>query len=66
MAAIKGGRTVDTTMGLTPLEGLMMGTRCGDIDPAAVIFMGQKLVGLFFQGFWCCKYSQHGIAVGIS
>ena len=51
MAAIKRGRTVDTTMGLTPLEGLMMGTRCGDIDPAAVIFMGQKLVGLLFQGF---------------
>ena len=44
MAAIKGGKTVDTSMGLTPLEGLMMGTRCGDIDPAAVIFMGQKLV----------------------
>ena len=35
---------MDTSMGLTPLEGLMMGTRCGDIDPAAVIFMGQKLV----------------------
>ena len=44
MAAIKGGRTVDTSMGLTPLEGLMMGTRCGDLDPAAVIFMGRKLV----------------------
>ena len=39
MAAIKGGKVVDTTMGLTPLEGLMMGTRSGDIDPAAVIRM---------------------------
>jgi len=34
MAAISGGRSVDTTMGFTPLEGLLMGTRCGDIDPA--------------------------------
>eukprot|EP01134_Creolimax_fragrantissima_P003196 CFRG3196T1 len=33
-AAIKEGRVIDTSMGLTPLEGLMMGTRCGDIDPS--------------------------------
>ena len=39
MAAIKGGKVVDTTMGLTPLEGLMMGTRSGDMDPAAVLRM---------------------------
>ena len=39
MAAIKGGKVVDTTMGLTPLDGLMMGTRSGDIDAAAVIRM---------------------------
>lgn len=39
MAAVKGGKVVDTTMGLTPLEGLMMGTRSGDMDPAAVIRM---------------------------
>ena len=39
MAAISGGKVIDTTMGLTPLEGLMMGTRSGDIDPAAVIRM---------------------------
>jgi acetate kinase len=32
--AIKGGKSIDTSMGLTPLEGAMMGTRCGDIDPA--------------------------------
>ncbi len=37
MAAVKNGKVIDTTMGLTPLEGLMMGTRSGDIDPAAVI-----------------------------
>lgn len=35
-AAIRHGKSVDTTMGLTPLEGLMMGTRCGSIDPAIV------------------------------
>jgi len=40
--AIKGGISVDTTMGLTPLEGAMMGTRCGDIDPAIPAFMMQK------------------------
>ena len=39
MAAIENGKVVDTTMGLTPLEGLMMGTRSGDMDPAAVLRM---------------------------
>lgn len=34
VAAVRGGRSIDTSMGFTPLEGLMMGTRCGDIDPA--------------------------------
>ncbi|WBF65947.1 acetate kinase [Desulfovibrio subterraneus] len=42
MCAIKNGKCVDTTMGLTPLEGLMMGTRCGDIDPAIVPFVMEK------------------------
>ncbi|MBD3347886.1 MAG: acetate/propionate family kinase [Candidatus Eisenbacteria bacterium] len=39
VAAVRGGRSVDTSMGMTPLEGLVMGTRCGDLDPAAVIRM---------------------------
>ncbi|MCP5047964.1 MAG: acetate kinase [bacterium] len=39
MAAIKYGKSVDTTMGFTPLEGLMMGTRCGDLDPAIPLFL---------------------------
>ncbi len=43
MAAIKGGKVVDTTMGFTPLEGLVMGTRSGDIDPAIVFFLMEKL-----------------------
>ncbi|MCV5918347.1 acetate kinase, partial [Escherichia coli] len=33
VCAVKNGQSVDTSMGLTPLEGLVMGTRCGDIDP---------------------------------
>ncbi|KAF0215258.1 MAG: acetate [Geobacteraceae bacterium] len=40
--AIKNGVSVDTSMGLTPLEGAVMGTRCGDIDPAIPAFMMQK------------------------
>ncbi len=43
ITAIDGGKSVDTSMGLTPLEGLMMGTRCGDIDPAIPIHMQQNL-----------------------
>ena len=39
MAAVKNGKVIDTTMGLTPLEGLMMGTRSGDLDPAVVIHL---------------------------
>jgi acetate kinase len=39
MTAVKGGHSIDTSMGFTPLEGLLMGTRCGDIDPAAVLHL---------------------------
>lgn len=42
VAAIKNGRSVDTSMGFTPLSGLIMGTRCGDIDPAIVPFVMEK------------------------
>ena len=42
ITAIKHGKSVDTSMGFTPLEGLVMGTRCGDIDPASVIFLASK------------------------
>ncbi len=42
ISAVKYGESVDTSMGLTPLEGLIMGTRCGDIDPAVVSFLGEK------------------------
>lgn len=43
MAAIKYGKCIDTSMGLTPLEGLMMGSRSGDIDPSAVTYLMDKL-----------------------
>ncbi|HHY90514.1 MAG TPA: acetate kinase [Clostridiales bacterium] len=42
VAAVLGGKSVDTSMGFTPLEGLAMGTRCGDIDPAIVTFLMEK------------------------
>ncbi len=41
--AIKNGKSIDTSMGLTPLEGLVMGTRCGDIDPAIIFYLSRSL-----------------------
>lgn len=43
VTAVLNGKSVDTSMGLTPLEGLVMGTRCGDIDPAIMEFLAHKL-----------------------
>jgi acetate kinase len=40
--AVDGGRSVDTSMGLTPLEGLVMGTRCGDLDPAIIGLLARR------------------------
>ena len=42
VCALRGGRSVETSMGLTPLEGLVMGTRCGDIDPGVVLYLLQE------------------------
>ncbi len=42
IAAIKAGRSIDTSMGMTPLEGLMMGTRSGDLDPAIVLDLAER------------------------
>jgi acetate kinase len=41
-AAVQGGKSVDTSMGMTPLEGLVMGTRCGDIDPALPFYLMRR------------------------
>lgn len=43
ITAIKDGKSVDTSMGLTPTEGLMMGTRVGDVDPGALVYLMQRL-----------------------
>lgn len=42
ITAVDGGKSVDTSMGFTPLAGVMMGTRCGDIDPAIVLYIMEK------------------------
>lgn len=42
IAAVDGGKSIDTTMGFTPLEGLAMGTRCGDLDPAIITYIMEK------------------------
>jgi len=41
-AAISGGKSIDTSMGMTPLEGLVMGTRSGDLDPAILLYLGRE------------------------
>ena len=41
-AAVKGGRSIDTSMGFTPLEGLIMGTRSGDLDPAVIFYLARE------------------------
>lgn len=42
LCAVAGGKSLDTSMGFTPLSGLVMGTRCGDIDPALVSYLARK------------------------
>jgi len=42
ITAVSGGKSVDTSMGFTPLEGLVMGTRSGDIDPSIIVFLQEK------------------------
>ena len=64
VAAVDGGKCVDTTMGLTPLEGVMMGTRSGDIDGGAVAFI-QKKLGLDADGISDLLNKKSGV-LGIS
>ena len=42
IAAVDGGRSVDTSMGFTPVDGLLMGTRCGEVDPGALTYIAEK------------------------
>ena len=60
VAAIKDGKCQDTSMGLTPLEGLVMGTRSGDVDPAVVLYI-QKLKGLTVDQTYNLLNKQSGI-----
>lgn len=64
IAAIKNGKCVDTTMGLTPLEGLMMGTRSGDFDPAVAEYVMDK-TGMDIKEFLNCANKKSGL-FGIS
>jgi acetate kinase len=64
VAAIRGGDSIDTSMGMTPLEGLVMGTRAGDIDPAIVDFIAAK-EGLSTQEVETLLNKQSGL-LGIS
>lgn len=64
IAAVSNGKCIDTSMGLTPLAGICMGTRCGDIDPAIVTFLMQK-EGLEEKGIDNLMNKKSGVA-GIS
>jgi len=57
MAAVKNGRSVDTSMGLTPLEGLVMGTRSGDFDPAIIFYLADKGYDIKTLNTMCNKKS---------
>jgi acetate kinase len=57
MSAVLNGKSVDTSMGLTPLEGLVMGTRCGDIDPAILFHLAQHGYDLKTLNDLCNKMS---------
>jgi len=64
MAAIKYGKSIDTSMGFTPLEGLLMGTRCGDLDPSIVTYvMGKEGLSISETN---ALLNKHGGLVGIS
>jgi acetate kinase len=57
ITAVRAGKSVDTSMGLTPLEGVVMGTRCGDIDPAILFFLAQNGYDLAALNDLCNKKS---------
>ena len=64
MACVRAGQAIDTTMGLTPLEGLVMGTRSGDIDPAIITHLAAR-AGLTLEQIKT-QLEQHSGLVGIS
>jgi acetate kinase len=64
LCALQGGRSIDTTMGFTPLDGLVMGTRCGALDPGVVLYLIQAL-GWSAKDVETCLYRQSGL-LGVS
>jgi len=64
LCAMKEGRSIDTTMGLTALDGLPMGTRCGSLDPGAVLYM-QQTMNLTPEDLTNLLYNQSGL-LGLS
>ena len=63
VAAIRDGRSVDTSMGLTPLEGLLMGTRAGDIDPGALFYLMDR--GIELEELRAIMHNESGL-LGLS
>lgn len=57
ITAVKEGKSIDTSMGLTPLEGVVMGTRCGDIDPAILFYLADKGYDIKKLNAMCNKQS---------
>ncbi len=68
ISAVLHGKSVDTSMGLTPLEGLVMGTRCGDVDPSALEFIAKKEDLNFAQVMNLCNKESgvYGLSGGLS
>jgi acetate kinase len=64
LCAMHNGRSLDTTMGFTPLDGLMMGTRCGSLDPGVILYLEQQR-GLNAQQIEDLLYKQSGL-LGVS
>ena len=64
LCAMRNGRSVDTTMGLTPLDGLMMGTRCGVIDPGVLLYLQQEQ-GMSVDDIQRTLYQESGL-LGVS
>ncbi len=64
MTAVAGGKAVDHSMGMTPLEGLVMGTRCGDIDPALIFHLARR-AGMSLEELETALNKQSGL-LGVS
>ncbi len=64
LCAMRDGRSMDTTMGLTPLDGLVMGTRCGELDPGVILYLAQER-GMDAKAIEDLLYHHSGL-VGVS